>query len=314
MISGCALISTLPFGKAYTSSSIVSNPIIKGVYTNPVKIEYLGNATSSSPIVVLISGFGKNYSEYTTLQHDLANQGYVTISFSQNHVVSSTDLTATKQNLPTDVSYDNKDIVAILNWIGNNSLAVGNKQNIVLVARSTGGCASLIYDYSSYGIKGVCALSPAFNFTIVAHNLFPVFIVTAQGDTTYQPNSVQYYHELAAPKAYIELNNGTHDLGIVDGDEGILPNSYTCLTEKYVFAFLSYATQNSQEGYNTINSAISDSNILVSQNLIVNPSSSATPTPIILEFPFSMVFLLLVTATTLAAVVEYRRKTSCTLS
>ena len=323
LVSGLAFICNMPFGKGQTSL-VVSNPNINGVYTNPVNLEYLNSVTSSSPIVLLISGFGKDYSEYATLQLDLANQGYVTISVSESHVVSSTDLTTTKKSLSTDVFFDNEDIIAILNWIGNNSLAVGNKQNIVLVARSTGGCASLIYNYLNFGVKGVCALSPAFNFTSVANNSYPVLVITAQGDTAYQPNSMQYYHELAAPKAYVEFKNGTHDLGIVEGDEGFLPNAYTGITEKYVLAFLSYATQNSQNGYNTISSAITDSNVLVSQNLLTNPSFSIlpttnpsfspTPTPVTPEFQYTTIILLLFTATTLAVAVKNRRRISCTLS
>jgi hypothetical protein len=299
------------------TSLVVSNPSVIGVYDNPVNVEYLSSDNSSSPIVLLIGGFLTNYSEYATLQFDLVNQGYVTVSVSETHVLSVTDLTTTKQNLPTDVSFDYNDIVALLNWIGNNSLGVGNKQNIVLIARSTGGCASLIYSYLSYGVKGICALSPAFNFTSAVKNLYPIFIITAQGDTIYEPNCLQYYQELVPPKAYIEFKNGTHNLGVIDSAEKTLPDSFTNVTEKYILAFLSYATQNAQDGYNTINSAITDPNILFSQSLLADPSSYNLPTispspspistPIIPEFPLTIVLMLLITGT-LAVMVDYRRK------
>jgi hypothetical protein len=110
-----------------------------------------------------------------------------------------------------------------------------------LIAQSTGGCASLIYSYLSYGVKGVCALSPAFNFTSAVNNLYPIFIITAQGDTTYEPSCLQYYQELVPPKAYIEFRNGTHKLGVINSAEENLPDSFTNVTEKYILAFLCYA-------------------------------------------------------------------------
>jgi hypothetical protein len=258
-------------------SVMTANPSISGLNVNPINVEYPSNADSNTPIIIIVGGHQTSYSDVATLQNDLALQGFVS-------VCASTAQISNPQSFETS---EHSDVTTILNYIGNNSLGIGDKNNIMLYGSSAGGANVLIYDYSSYNIKGILAYCPAWNFSSALLNNIPVFIITGQADNVSidsgsapngcLPNGQLYYSEVQTPKAYIEIQNATHVQGISNTLYSI-PASYTSVVEKYIFAFANFILNGNDTTEDIIGSY--DSNVVYSENLLDSTSPTPVPTPV----------------------------------
>jgi hypothetical protein len=266
------LIIILPQGqitrpKTPTGNYIVTTqPSITGLPNNPLKIEYWSNSTATTPIVILSLPLGSyNFSDVTDFQTSLTKEGYVTIC-----------------SIPKPDSYHyqqaildrHNDLVTILNWIGNANLGVGDSENIALIGASTGGASILTYDYSELDVTARVSLYPAFNYSNAISDGTPNLILTGTGDTGFVPHAKQYYNQLSAPKAFINIKGANH----LDAYQQGQGSTYQQILLKYTLAFLDFATLQSQEALNTFITGATDANLanFDSAGLAI----AATPTPV----------------------------------
>ena len=144
--------------------------------------------------------------------------------------------------------------MTILNWIGNGSLGMGNSENIALIGISTGGAAVLTHSYTEYDVSARVGLYPAFNFSSAISDNASTLILTGTGDTGFVPHAKQYYDQLSAPKAFINIEGAMH----LDGYQQGQGSTYQPIISKYILAFLDLATLQSQEALNTFNLGATD--------------------------------------------------------
>jgi hypothetical protein len=264
-------ISTYPHAVFFTGAQweilsdspfLISNyTIINGLST---RIEYMNTSDNLTPVVLMAQGLGGNKEYTSTLQTDIAMNGYIAISFSEPK----------NDNNQQYVINEKKDIDSLLNWIILGNLGIGNNHTICLFGQSAGGNSVLTFA-SDPRVYSIVAVVPA-NFNVpISINTKPIAIIVGDNDSNYRNDGIAFYNKLNPPKWFCDIRNGSHYLGITDKVES-LPTSYTPIVENYILAWLNYSLKadNNAYRYLTVYST-SDINLLnLDWNLLSSSYSS----------------------------------------
>lgn len=202
---------------------------VKGVgwFGSRLEVRYPADLTGPRPVVLISHGWFAWACKFVPLAEHLASRGIVAASFQQANVFSN--------HMPTWARDLKKGLVTLLAAGQDPSSPLRGRldpSRVALLGHSFGAAACVSLASEDPGLRGVVCLAPVnqrFKQELMQRGAalrMPLLAITGERDPLARPKD--YVHPLFAAatlaprRAYLEVNDGGHDLYVGDGARALL--------------------------------------------------------------------------------------------